>query len=44
MYKFEKKSVPDNIEEKLAFVEALLKFGVALQKYEEALSMDPITM
>ena len=43
-YKFEKASIPEDGEEKAAFVESLLKFVVCLLQYERAIRMEDTTL
>ena len=44
MYQFKKAEVPGNTEEKTAFAEKLLQFGVSLLQYEKAFAMEEVTM
>ena len=43
-YKFKKRSVPDDEQEKTSFVELLLKFGVSILQYARAYDMEDITL
>ena len=44
MYQFEKASVPADADEKIHFIDSLMKFGVSIQQYQKAFAMDDITM
>lgn len=44
MYQFEKAGVPADADEKIRFIDNLMKFGVSIQQYEKAYAMDDITM
>lgn len=44
LYEFHKQCVPEDSEEKKAFVTSLMDFGVSLKQYNDAFSMNNITM
>ena len=44
LYQFEKAVVPEENEEKAAFSEKLMAYGVSLIQYQRAYDMDDITM
>lgn len=43
LYKFEKAPVPEEHEEKLQMIDALMTFGVSISQYEKAYKMPNIT-
>ena len=44
LYEFHKKPVPEDSEEKKAFVTKLMEFGVSIKQYNDAFAMKDITM
>ena len=44
LYEFHKRPVPEDSEEKKAFVASLMEFGVSLKQYNDAFAMKDITM
>ena len=44
LYEFHKRPVPEDSEEKQAFVTSLMEFGVSLKQYKDAFAMNNITM
>ena len=41
---FHKKDIPADEDEKAAFAEVLMSYGVSLQQYSSALAMEPIRL
>ena len=44
LFEFHKKGIPADDDEKAAFAEVLMSYGVSLQQYSSALAMEPISL
>ena len=44
LFEFHKKDIPADEDEKAAFAEVLMSYGVSLQQYSSVLAMEPISL